>query len=279
MIGVLGLAELEELLSILHGARSDVETLGSPTRIAGDPSTITDLADAHRHVATTLRTMLEDVQTRSLSVIDGGQWEGTASAAYAQYWSRVHGSIGDLASRHDRIATSLDSVAAQTARLNAQAAMRLDTLNQWLGLASAAVLRPDAGEIITLLEHGRNLLSDWKRLIGELEAHAAWTRDQLSADLSFSGGAIMSSFSPRSVIVPPLSLPPLPWSGVAVSTPDRVDQDRVDKGWMAVGGAVAAAHGGELLGIGIAAGPFGIPADVAGVGFLALGGFLLWQAH
>jgi uncharacterized protein YukE len=200
MIDLSGVAELQQLIATLEGARL---LFDNPTQAAGDPNAIGDLAQAHRHVATALRTMLDDLQTRTTAVLGEGRWEGPASIAYAHYWSGVHGQIGELASRHDRMAGSLDDIAARTALLNSETVARLGEAGQWLGSAGAAVLRLDLGGIMGLLGQGRTLVSDWERLIRDLEEHAAWTRDQLAADLGFSGPAAVGPVSPDGASHPP----------------------------------------------------------------------------
>ena len=185
---------------------------------SGDPDVIGDLAQAHRHVAAALRTMLDDLQTRTAVVIDEGRWEGPASVAYAHYWSGVHGRIVALASRHDRMAGSLEDIAVKAALLNSETVARLGAVGEWLGSAGAAVLRLDLGGIIGLVGQGRTLIVDWERLVQDLEEHATWTRNQLATDLSFSGpgpagpersyGAIHPPAGPPfdPFIIPPLGL-------------------------------------------------------------------------
>src|SRR5436853_110633 len=77
--------------------------------------------------------------------------------------------LGDLASRDGPLAVSLDGVAAESHRLNADAMDTLEAIGSWLGRAAEGLLRMDPGEIGGLVDGGGIILSDLQRLLAELE--------------------------------------------------------------------------------------------------------------
>src|SRR5438105_7811919 len=185
MINLPGLADLQRLIATLQDAHSRVLQLGDPSRLAGDPGGIRRLADAHRSTAGALRATQDDGRAQTVQVTSGGLWEGTASVGFTRSWSEMHSRIGDLASRHDQLAVSLDGVAAESHRLNADAMDTLEAIGSWLGRAAEGLLRMDQGEIGGLVDGGGIILSDLQRLLAELEHLARKAAQLMTAELGF----------------------------------------------------------------------------------------------
>jgi uncharacterized protein YukE len=186
VINLPGLAELQRLSGTLEAALSKVLSLGEPGLLAGDPATIRALASAHRRAANVLRTVQDDGQSWAAGVAGGALWEGTASDAFTGYWADVHGRVGEVASNHDRMASSLESIAEESARFNSDAMATVGGIRSWLAAAPAAVLRMDPGEIAGLLRQGGTLISDMERLLGDVEQFADRIVQGMSIDLAFT---------------------------------------------------------------------------------------------
>jgi uncharacterized protein YukE len=208
VINLPALTELQQLIRTLEGTHVRVVALGDPGRLAGDPSGIRRLAEAHRRSASTLRSVQDQGQAHATGVTQGGFWDGTASIAFMGHWSDVHARVGDLVSSHDQLALTLDGIAGESARLNSDHLTALESGLSWLEAAAGALLRMDAGEIAGLLARGRIVLSDWHQVLDDIQRFIGSLAGQLSADLNFA--------------VHPVSIPSLrPGQGPQITVPLR----------------------------------------------------------
>jgi uncharacterized protein YukE len=233
VINLPGLAELQRMIGTLEAALSRVGSFGDPGQLAGDPATIRGLAAAHRRAANALRTMQDDGHSWAAGISGGALWEGTASGAFMGYWSDVHGRVDELASNHERMASSLESIAEESERFNSDALTAVVGIRSWLAAAPGAVLGMDTGEITRLLGQGNILISHLERLTGDVEQFAGRMVQMMSIDLDFARRQVdKMAIQPirRGIIKDPI--PPQPNPREIIPTPDHRPKPNI----MAIGG-------------------------------------------
>jgi hypothetical protein len=186
VIGLPGLAELQELIGRLGDAQARVLAHGDPARLAGDPAAIGRLADAHRRAAGALREVQGNSRAGVAQVSGAGLWEGSASDAFMGYWDDTHTRVGELASSHDQLAIILDGVASEAARFNSDVQTALGSVGSWLESAAGAVVRMDPGEIERLLGRGRVLPHELQRLLDDIQQFTGRVVRQVTTDLAFA---------------------------------------------------------------------------------------------
>lgn len=82
--------ELQALIGRVDAVRSTIHGYGDPSRLAGDPGALRDLAASHLDAAGDLQAALDTGQGPARG-LTGGPWQGAASGAFGDGESWPHG--------------------------------------------------------------------------------------------------------------------------------------------------------------------------------------------
>ena len=176
------LGELQALIGRVGAVRSTIHGYGDPSRLAGDPGALRDLATAHLDAAGDLRAALDHGQGPALG-LTGGPWQGAASGAFGDHWSTVSGRVSDLAGRHLTLGGMLNGIAGRAERLNTEVGDVVTACDAWLPRAAFAVATQDVPACTALVPGGTAILDRWDELFPELDSFAGGLWGQLDVEL------------------------------------------------------------------------------------------------
>jgi uncharacterized protein YukE len=176
--------ELRQVVGQVAAVHVSIHSLGDPSRAAGDPPALRDLAGLHLEAASEVRSALAEVRSRSDGVTSGGSWSGAASEAYGAFLDRVQGSVEELASRHVEMANSLEGMAGEAEVLNRDVVEVVAGMEWWLQSAAAAIATLDVSAVAPLVAGARTIVSRWRTLLADLEAFASSLPGRMEIDLS-----------------------------------------------------------------------------------------------
>jgi uncharacterized protein YukE len=183
VIDLSGVAALPALLGRVSEIRSSMLGLGAPTRLAGDPTAIRQLASGHRARSGQLAVAAERGRAQVWRL--EGAWQGEASESFGGYWADLEGKLSGLAAEHRRMASALDGIASDCERLNRDVMALLGGIESWLKRARDAAVAGELAAVGSLLSEGMALVTGWERLLVDLERVAGGMADRLTADLDF----------------------------------------------------------------------------------------------
>jgi guanyl-specific ribonuclease Sa/uncharacterized protein YukE len=225
MVDLQEIGVLQSVIDHVAGLQSRVHGLGNPSRLAGDPSALRELASSHHDAATELRDVVARAGSQAVRVTGGGSWAGAASDAFAGFVSSVQGQVEELASRHVAMASALEETAGRAEGLNQQVAEAVAGIESWQQSAAVAVARLDVTAVGPLVSAATTILSGWRALLGEVEAFASSLPRRLDVDLTVrlppptGGGSTVDIPLPgRSGIVIDIPLPKGP--ATVITTPE-----------------------------------------------------------
>jgi hypothetical protein len=176
--------ELRQVVGQVAAVHVSIHSLGDPSRIAGDPPALRDLAGLHLEAASELRGALADGSAQSARVPGGGSWDGAASGAFTAFLDTVQGRVEELAARHVEMASSLEGIAGQAEVLNRDVLDAVAGIEWWLQSAAAAIAGLDVGAVAPLVAAASTIVSRSRTLFVDLEAFASGLPLRMEIDLS-----------------------------------------------------------------------------------------------
>jgi uncharacterized protein YukE len=183
VIDLSGITALPALLGRVSEIRSSMLELGAPSRLAGDPTSIRQLAAGH--LARSGRLAVAAERGRAQLWRLEGAWKGEANESFGRYWADLERRLAGLASEHRRMASALDGIASDCERLNRDVMVLLGGIDSWLRKAKDVAVAGELAAAGPLLSEGMALITGWERLLADLERVAGGLADRLTADLDF----------------------------------------------------------------------------------------------